>query len=132
MKMKVSIPLAVSRVSLMLTMLAFARSSLAQTDLRWRLAPEERLELVLSESASTQVEIAGQTYKSSLQVKAALTWRVIEIDEHGAATIEQTLTQLTVAAELPGVEPVRYDSSSQERLTGAAKAVAEEFRPLLG
>jgi hypothetical protein len=103
-----------------------------QTELRWRLAPEEHLELALSQRSSTAAEIAGRTYKSSLQIAATLQWHVIAVDEQGAATIEQTLSHLRATIEVPGAAAVQYDSSSQEKLAGAAKAVADEFRPIVG
>jgi hypothetical protein len=109
-----------------------ARPAFGQTDLRWRLAPGEQLEIILSQTSSTEAEIAGQVFKTSLKVNATLDWRVVSVDEKGIATIEQTLSQLSVSSELPGSAPVRYDSASQERLTPAAQAVADEFRPLLG
>jgi hypothetical protein len=125
-------PLAVSQAAACFFALAVAGPAAGQTDLRWRLAPDQQLEFALSQTASTEVEIAGRVYKSSLNVAAVVQWRVVAVDENGAATIEQTLLQLTVAAEIPGAAPLRYDSTSQQRLTGAAQAVAGEFRPLLG
>lgn len=69
---------------------------------------------------------------SSLQVGVTLAWRVAEVAGDGTATIEQTLSKLTVALDLPGGDPVRYDSSAPVPPNGNAQAVADEFRPLLG
>jgi hypothetical protein len=127
-----STPLAVSRHLAGLVALVAVQSAIAQTDLRWRLAPDDQLELMLSQTSSTEADIAGKKYKSSLQIAATLEWRILDVDAKGVATIEQRLSHLSVAAEIPGAAPVKYDSSSQERLTGAAMTVADEFRPILG
>jgi hypothetical protein len=123
---------AVWRACAPFAFLLLAGAAFAQTNLRWRLAPGERWQLHLSQTSATEADIAGQTYKSSLKMRAILDWRVVEVDAEGAAMIDQTLSQLSLAIELPGAEPVRYDSTSQQTLTGAAKAVADEFRPWVG
>ncbi len=124
------------RVTLAVSLLLpwFAGAANAQTSLRWRFTPGERLRVALAQSAATEAEIAGEVFRSRLRVAVELSWRVAEVDAAGAAVIEQTLTHLTVSADLPGAAPVRYDSRAptNPQASAAAKAVAEEFRPLIG
>ncbi|MBW3596116.1 MAG: hypothetical protein KY475_02445 [Planctomycetes bacterium] len=121
-------------VGFVLIVLSLTLSAAAEDGLRWKVEEGERLRVTASQASSTEAEIGGRTYESSLNVGVELNWQVRSVADDGTAAIEQRLSRLTMAAELPGSEPVRYDSSAQlrEEPTAGVKAVAEEFRPLLG
>src|SRR5690606_6081700 len=106
----------------------------AQGPLRWRFHPGEQMSVLLTQTAATESKIGDALFRSQMRVSVELTWRVAAVEPSGAAVIEQTLNRLTVAADVPGSPQVRYDSRTppDSQASPAAKAVAEEFQPLIG
>ena len=101
-------------------------------ELRWKLKAGDEFVAKVEQKSEVASSLGGaaptlMTMESGLE----LGWKVTEVDEQGAATITQRFQRLRMKMEMPKSGVISYDSSSEAKPTGDAKAIATAVQPLL-
>lgn len=122
--------LRLSSLSIFFFALACSGVLQAQTALRWKLAPGQRLQLETTQQTTSQVAFSGKSAKTNIDVTIALDWEVTGADESGI-TIKQKVQRIVLKLAAPQGQPVEYDSAAASRPSGQARQIAEAMKPLL-
>ena len=112
--------------------LVLTASASAQTTLRWKLAKEQKFQVMCAQQTEVTTSIAGKGQKAYLEMTMELAWEVGEVADDGTTTITQSFTRLAIKTTAPQAEAISYDSASAAKPIGAAKEVAAGVAPLIG
>jgi hypothetical protein len=102
----------------------------AQTTLRWKLAPGQKLAVAMTQKTTSEVAYSGKKTSTAIDLSAELTWKVLGA-ENDQFTIEQSLDRMTLVIEAPAVGRVEYDSDPQARNPASAGEIAAAVKPFL-
>jgi hypothetical protein len=110
-------------------LLAVAGRTRAETLLRWKFKPGDVLRYAATQE-TTQTFVTGEKARRltfTTTIAAEYIWKVIAVDEAGAATIDHSIDRVQMRLQGPQGAPMEYDSASDKTLEGAAKMVAPVF-----
>jgi len=100
--------------------------------LRWKLKQGEELLAKIDQKSQVASTLGGAAPSiMTLDTSLELTWKVDRVDEQGTAKITQRFQRLRMKLEMPKSGAISYDSASQTKPSGDAKAIAAAIEPLL-
>lgn len=109
-------------------LLAAGAPAHAQTLLRWKFKPGERLQYLMAVQMVTKVQIGADTsLGATIGFSYEDTWKVASVDKEGVTAIERTIDRIQMKIQGPrkkqGPQEVllEFDSASDKEPTGMAK-----------
>lgn len=99
--------------------------------LRWKFREGDTWRVKSEQTSEVASTIGNSTSAMTLETGMDLAWNVETVSEDGAALIRQRFAALRMKLEMPKVAPISYDSKSQNKPAGDAKAIAQAVQPLL-
>lgn len=100
--------------------------------LRWKLKAGEEFVATIDQKSEIASTLGGAAPTvMTLEAGLEMTWNVDDIDEQGTAEITQRFKRLRMKLEMPKSGAISYDSASDTKPTGDAKAIAAAIEPLL-
>lgn len=105
-------------------------SARAQTEIRWNWRAGQQLEVVFQQNTRTTTTVNKRPIQMNIDSRLEATWRVLNVDTAGAATIEQRIDRMTLILKTPEKPPLDYDSKEKRHST-AVRPTAEAVAPLL-
>jgi hypothetical protein len=102
----------------------------AETTLRWKLPPGERLSLTVEQQTTSAVTAVGRTTTTQIDLTMTLDWHVTAATDE-QITLRQALRRVRFRMDSPNVGRVTYDSADRSRPIGQAREVAAAIAPLL-
>jgi hypothetical protein len=102
-------------------------STLEAKTLQWRLVPDQRLRLIVERT--TRQSSPATEWTETIQYQ--LLWVVTSRDDDNRMYVAQKLTEVKHTLQLPGAQPVIYDSSLEGEPQGDAAELARYWKPLL-
>ena len=109
-----------------------ASPAVAQQTLRWKFQPGLLYRVTFQQETTSKTPVGDQAIEVRLQMTMEMDWKIIQVDEAGLATMEQSFTRIRIALENPGVESLLYDSSATSKPLGEAAQIAASLSPLIG
>jgi hypothetical protein len=107
-------------------------SPLIAQELRWKLKAGESLLAKIEQKSEVASSIGGAAPTLlTLETALELGWSVQAVDDQGLATISQKFKRLRMKLEMPKSGAISYDSASETKPSGDAKAIAAALEPLL-
>ena len=119
---------------LVLIMAAWATAQTATEEgvkIRWDFESGQEYKVEMQQQMSQEMEIHGQTVKTSNDSNTYMTWKVNEVDGEGNAKIETKIERMTMDMEAP-MMTIKFDSDSEEELEGQAKNFVDMLKPMIG
>ncbi|HTM53543.1 MAG TPA: DUF6263 family protein [Pirellulales bacterium] len=101
--------------SLALALLAVGASALAESELRWKFKPGEKLQYVIERSAEGKVNLTGAEFAFKMGMTFDTTWNVKAVAADGTADLEQTVDRIQIGMSSPLAGSVNFDSKSTEK-----------------
>jgi hypothetical protein len=125
-------PLPIVRPAFMLAVLFLVAAPTARAEqLRWKLKQGDELQVNTTETVKSTTRYTGQDINSTTTFVIESRWKVDAVEE-GSFQLTQTIERAKVEILSPMTDPIVYDSSSDQRPTGAARQLQTVLKPLLG
>ena len=130
--------LQIERLVLLLVLIAGSHLLLAesllpgQEPLRWKFQPGTVYEVTFQQQTASKTRIADQVIEVQLSMIMQMSWKILEINAAGQATMDQSFTRIRIELQNPKVESVVYDSAASEKAVGEAAQIAAPLEPLIG
>lgn len=83
--------------------------------LRYHFQPGETVRWQVVQLAKIKTTVSGTTQTAETVSKSVKAWKVIEVDENGAATFEHMVEQVDMRQKLTGRQEVSYNSLTDEK-----------------
>ena len=115
------------RIFLGLTTIAAAQSGIT---LEWKFTPGETVNLEMSQSIAMKMDVAGRAMNNTTETKSWMSWKCVEVDSDGIATIESTVDRMKMELQTP-LGPMKFDTADEEDSPQSA-ALAGQIRPIVG
>lgn len=116
---------------LALTVLAAANAH-AETTFRWKVQAGDKFEVTMTQDMKQSVTVGDETVDVPNNLVMYMTWTVDSVDDKAVIHMSQTIDRIRLSMQVSGVGDVQYDSAATEEPAGAAKAIAEMFKPMVG
>ena len=124
--------LLMARAVTMVVLLLLVCSSALAEPLRWKLKSGDELLATIDQRSEVASTLGGAAPTvMTLDTGLELAWKVDGVDEQGAAKITQRFQRLRMKLEMPKSGAISYDTASETKPTGDAKAIAAALEPLL-
>lgn len=103
-------------------LLAITSTAEAQTKLRWKFTPGEKVNYEMVMENVMEMNVGDKPLSSKTSQRIQTTWLVKEVAADGTAELTQTIDRIIMETSPPGVDatPVKYDSRNKEQDPGAA------------
>ena len=82
--------------------------------LRYKFNPGETISTDVSHRAITETTINGTTQHVETATDSIKSWKIIDVDKDGSATLEHLVDHVKMMTRTSGIETVRWDSDSPE------------------
>jgi hypothetical protein len=105
----------------------------AQTKLRWKFKPGEKIHYETVMDLSQEMTIKDMPFKSKMVQTMDVLWEPQSVKKDGSAVINQTFerVQVEMTSPIPGQAPVKFDSAAAKQEPGA-EPFAKIFGSLTG
>ncbi len=104
----------------------------AGSDLRWKLATGQKLQIEIQQQMNQEIEIAGNPTKTSTNTSTWIDWEVKEPDKDGNAQVESKVSRIVMNMDAPMVGKVTIDTQSEQEAAGMAKMIEDALKPVVG
>jgi hypothetical protein len=111
--------------------LSVAESARADTLLRWKLKPGEKLRYSFQQESVTESSGTGKPTSVTVSMSMQLSWNVTAVDSQGVAAISQTIDKLSISMKVDSLAPLVYDSTAKTPASGPVKEIADVLAPLI-
>jgi len=113
--------------TLLTLLLAFAAPAAAQTQLRWKLQPGQKLQHVISKEITIPANFGNDADNSRITQTIDVLWTVRAVDAEGTAEIDQQFQRVRFQLAAPGGLQFAFDSQDE----GPPAGIAALFGPAL-
>jgi hypothetical protein len=101
-------------------------------ELRWKFSSGDEFVARIEQKSEVDSSLGGAApTRMTMESGLELAWKVVAVDEQGAAVISQRFQRLRMKLEMPKSGVISYDSASEAKPAGDAKAIAAAMQPLL-
>jgi len=121
-------------ISVVAVCLATLASASEAQELRWKFAKGDEFSVVQTQTTTvdTRVEKRDSNIESSVSLVGS--WKVTNVSDDKAATIEQTIESIKVAIDNPAnrTKSVAIDTANSDRPAKNSRALLKDLQPLIG
>ena len=110
---------------------AAASPATADTLLRWKFKPNATYRVAVTQETDMRTSYGRTQIRVRSSMQMEMEWKVLSVDEDGAAKMSQSFTRLSVDIAAPGRE-LKFDTKSEDQPEEAAMAFADAALPLIG
>ncbi len=105
----------------------------AQTTLRWKFTPDEKLHYEMKQQTSSRMEIEGRATGTDMTQIIDSIWHVRSVNDDGSAQVEQTISRIRMnVASIEGLK-IAFDSAADaDEQDARASMLASMMKPLVG
>jgi hypothetical protein len=109
-------------LTVVIALAAIASTGQAQTKLRWKFTPGEKVNYEMTMDMNMEMKIGDKPLSSKMSQRIYTTWQVKEIADDGTAELIQTVDRIVMESTSPGGDSklIKYDSRNKEQEPGAA------------
>ena len=111
---------------------AAATTVVADTVLRYKFTPGEKLTYECTQNVSTNMAFDGKEMKSTIKNILIASQEVKAVDAEGVATVVKTIDSIKMTMQMPQGGNLEYDSTVKKDRTGMEKMIADQFAGIVG
>lgn len=116
---------------LVLVNLSLAFSASAADRLQWKFQEGQVMRVKLAQKIKATTPLQDRALLLTSDMQMEFRFRVSKVDSQGVAQLTTSLTLVTIRMEIPGTDPIQYDSSRQEVPPGELRDLAASIAPLV-
>ncbi len=121
-----------SGVTAPLSATAQDRPASGPAQLRWKFGEDEKFDVVMVQNMTTEMDIPGQTLKTTVVNKTWMQWHTRAVHADGSATIDSKITRVKMEVNNPLTGSFAIDSDQEPPAEGQPAQIDGMIRPLIG
>ena len=106
-------------------------AAIAAETLQWKFQEGEVWLVKLTQKIEAKTALRDKELQLTSDMKMEFRFRVSKVGSQGVAQLTTSLTRVTIRMEIPGTDPIQYDSSQQEVPRGELRELAASISPLI-
>ncbi len=111
---------------------AVAQAAAADTTLRWKFTPGQKLGYVLIQKTDMKMEVQGKKVGTTFSQTMDMTWEIKGTDKDGTAEMVQTIDRVRFESTAPDGKQVEMDTADAQDAPGTPEAMTKMFRAMAG
>ncbi len=124
--------LGFTAIAAMVVLFCVTSAADADTQLRWKFAEGDSWQVNIEQHTTTETTGAGKPTGIDIAMEFQMNWKIDSVDSNGTARINQQIERFSVSMKSGAAEPIKYDSASESKPSGAAANIAEAVAPVIG